>query len=362
MIARFFFALVLCLGPARSDAWLIQKPSTAYVGPGDVAPYTAWFSCTFGYSAAVAAPGTTSACRVRRGSDSSETDIAIMSNGLLDVATAAAFTSVDAIGTGDISGTTLTFTGGTIGDIVTGGGTLPGTFILAGASPTWTVNISQTVASATLTLTYGLFVTKIYDQVAGGACTGSCDLVPLNANRQPILLLTGCGADGTLPCVFGRSVLPTAFSFQESAGNFTPDANGMISLTNVGNRRIGGAGHIMFAAPNPGNRITGGTLPDTWAIIPGGNGPATDNTWHVANGIIDGAGTAIINIDGTENSYSDSATLDPGPLYALQAHTNGPTYTMQGEMGVRNGAAWDASTRTALCHNQRLRWTTAGAC
>jgi hypothetical protein len=64
--------------------------------------------------------------------------------------------TVDVSGTGSITGTALTFTGGTLNDIVTGTGVTPGTQIVGGASPNWTVNFGQTVPpGTTLTLIHG---------------------------------------------------------------------------------------------------------------------------------------------------------------------------------------------------------------
>jgi hypothetical protein len=57
--------------------------------------------------------------------------------------------------TGSISGTTLTLTAGTVylGSILTGTGVSAGTQVLSGSGSTWTVSISQTVASTTITYT-----------------------------------------------------------------------------------------------------------------------------------------------------------------------------------------------------------------
>lgn len=342
-------------------ATLFAFDAHGYVGPGDITSYTAWFGVR-GYSAAVAAPGTAPAVRVRRASDNAETDIVILTTGDLDVATAAAFTSVDATGTGDISGTTLTFTGGTIGDVVTGGGTLPGTFIISGTSPTWTVNLPQTVASATLTLTFGLFVTTIYDQTAGGACAGSCNLVQATTTRQPVLLLTSGGSGGALPGIFGRHVGANR-SRLDSAGNHTP-ATGVLSQTVVANRRIGTENIEMFGLINQ-NRIDAGPAANQWTLTAGGGlvtATATDEAWHAANGVINGA-SSVINIDGTETTGTATGSTSADLLRSYQsAGSVANVYVMLGEAGLKDNVVWSAGTRTDLCANQRAYWGITGSC
>lgn len=70
----------------------------AYTGPGDIVAFTAWYGLR-AYSAAVAAAGS-AAVRVRRASDSTETDISVLSNGELNIA---ALTSFLASTTGTVS-------------------------------------------------------------------------------------------------------------------------------------------------------------------------------------------------------------------------------------------------------------------
>lgn len=65
--------------------------AAAYTGPGDlVSGATAWYGLR-AYSAAVAATGTQKAINIRRASDQATTDILILPNGNLDVATATTF-------------------------------------------------------------------------------------------------------------------------------------------------------------------------------------------------------------------------------------------------------------------------------
>lgn len=360
MILRLVLALALCLTGARSDAWLIQKPASGYVGPGDIAAYTAWHGLR-AYSFAVATPGTQPAVRVTRRSDNATLDVVVLSDGSLDTATAAAFTSTDTTGTGAIAGTALTFTGGTVNDVVTGGGTLPGTFIVSGSSPAWTVNKSQTVASATLTLTLPLFVSIIYDQTNGGACTGSCDLVPTSLNRQPVLLLTGCGENADKPCLHGR--LDTASNVSgPTAGNFTPNVAAKFSISTFANRTIGTT-NTQLNTTNGVNRISIASTAD-WTLVGTSGGCTTgaaNEVWHAANGVVDGAGS-VFNIDGTETTCTLTGDLTAAPA-SFQLALAGSLVTFGNtEMGWADNSAWNAGTRTALCSNQRAYWGSTGSC
>lgn len=70
---------------------LLLSGARRYVGSGDIVfPWTAWYGLR-AYSAAVAATGTQKAVNVRASGDNATTDILILPNGNLDVATAAAF-------------------------------------------------------------------------------------------------------------------------------------------------------------------------------------------------------------------------------------------------------------------------------
>jgi hypothetical protein len=93
-----------------------------------------------------------------------------------------------------ISGTTLTFSGITGGDIrvgmrVTGSNVAPGTTIVSGASTSWQVNISQAVSNTTLLITgngAGGIGTYIVDQIlpAGITVTNAISLVINHYSRK----------------------------------------------------------------------------------------------------------------------------------------------------------------------------------
>jgi hypothetical protein len=68
-------------------------PRPSYTGPGDVLANATVFYGLRGYNQAYATPGTNPAINVRRASDNTVRDIAILPNGAVDVATAASFGS-----------------------------------------------------------------------------------------------------------------------------------------------------------------------------------------------------------------------------------------------------------------------------
>ncbi len=85
--------LALAAGLTRSPAHSLLGYGTgggAYVGPGDVDTTIVIYYGLRGLSAAVAAPGTQKAVRLKR-ADATTADIVILSNGDLDVATASTF-------------------------------------------------------------------------------------------------------------------------------------------------------------------------------------------------------------------------------------------------------------------------------
>lgn len=91
MIRRLLFALLLTIGAASGSmsahAWLIQAPvSFTPYDPGNARVMYGLRAMT-----AAAAAAHANAIRIRRASDSAETNITVLSNGALDVATASTF-------------------------------------------------------------------------------------------------------------------------------------------------------------------------------------------------------------------------------------------------------------------------------
>ena len=182
--------------------------SCGYVGPLDAAGISATACYSLRACSASYATGSNNAITVRRASDNTPSNILILSNGNLDVATAASFAGTDATCTGTISGTTLSVTScasGTlhVNDPISGTGITAPAFITAigtCASPpgTCTLNAAQTVGSAeTITGQVALFVSGAFDQSGSGNNVTQTTLAD-----QPQLLLL---CHGSLPCLYVQS-------------------------------------------------------------------------------------------------------------------------------------------------------------
>lgn len=266
-----------------------------YVGLGDLVPGVARGFGLRAY-AKVATNGTTKSVNIRPASGAANFDVLLLANGAIDIATAIATAGTDATGTGSITGTALTFTGGHIGGSVTGGTTLPGTYIVSGTSPAWTVNKSQTVVSTTLTVRWGMFVNTIYDQA------GNSDAVQSNTTLQPILV-PGLAPNGVLPGIVfngtNTSVPSTATVATQTISWVANSSNGAGSVGPV--FAVGGttSGHY-----NGGNAfLFAGSIQPVAAV---------NGSFHSVGGVYTAAGTgSIINIDGT------STTVNPGSTGAV---------------------------------------------
>lgn len=263
--------------------------SASYTGPADILTGLTHAYGVQAYGSA-GTTGSVKAINVRRVSDGTNKDIDILTTGLLDIATANTFAGTDASGTGAITGTTLTFTGGHVGDWVTGGTVAAGTIIISGSSPTWTVNISQTVASATLTLQYGLFVTTIYDQV------GTYNATQSTTSDQPILVPNGGPNGGPAIWFNGSSMTLTASS-----------GNAVATITWVGENTGSSLGPVFasFGGSSSGYDPTNKAYLDNGSLA---TATASDNAWHSIGGVYNGA-SSIINVDGTNTTVSPGGTV-----------------------------------------------------
>lgn len=265
-----------------------SSPPAGYQGPGDQASGADGFWGLRGYDGAYAA-GSNKAINVRRASDNTTQDINILSDGTLDIASANAFAGIDATGAGSISGTTLIFTGGHIGDTITGGTVAAGTYIVSGSSPTWTVNISQTVSSATLSLQWGLYVTELYDQSGNGVhLTQSTNaqqaqLLPNAINGLPALNFVGSASQGYSGTLGGAVAQPWSVSAVTERTGST--ASFTVCLGGSASSALGwtNAANTAFVASSGGSNVTGS---------------ATDDVAHSIQGVVSGA-SSIIVIDGS---------------------------------------------------------------
>jgi hypothetical protein len=320
LLALALSAALASLAPPASASSIFTPetvfptPTTPVQFPGDIANFTAWYGVR-AYSSAVAATGTQKALDLRRVSDNATCTALIATDGTLDLT----------VGTPCNSST-----------------------------QTVTAWIGASTAR----------VSKFYDQTNGNACGGaSCDVVQATAANQPLLLLTGCGGSGTLPCIqIGPS---QGGGILSSPNTFTPNASANISISNVGSRSQGVA-QLYFI------RVTDGTprasvlahAAGNWDCMGDANSGGTDATWHVGNcSITSGTSNTLFNIDGSETTGTSSPSSAAGHIVLLWTISTGGANALQlGETGFQDNIFWSLGTRTALCHNQRLYWGTGGSC
>lgn len=189
------------------------------------------------------------------------------------------------------------------------------------------------------------FGAKWYDQSGNGR-----DLLQATAANQPQLIFN---------CQSGLPCFETTASAQNliMAGTVTP-ATGVVSMNAVA-RRTSGTGVCTLIRQNGANNrlLTSGTL-GTWQLQAGAatiqtTALAAESAFHSMSGIVAGAASSIINLDGTETSNASGGTS----VVAGSMGLAGSTATCQWTEGV----VWDnyvltAAERPALASNQRGFW------
>lgn len=311
-------------------------------GPGDISPGASFFCGLQPYNRVNL--NRRAVVNLRRSSDSATQDFGF-NFGLLNQAAIAAWGGVNATGTGSISGTTLTFTGGVIGGQVTGGTTLPGTIIISGSSPTWTVNQSQTVASAPLSVANALFVTKVYDQTGNGI-----DAAQGTAGLQPVLALNTLGGKSLPAIVFYLNTcsLPLTLGAQIS---------GPYTINHVGLTITGGSAAILGDITSSRNPLTHTATAHQLRMGGAGNvtGVATDGAIYTGLFVYNGA-SSVMNISGTETTGTESFSVLGAALnYGNAFGGGGGLIEMSGGMGAWPSAL-DANARAAQIANMRAWW------
>jgi hypothetical protein len=334
MIRQLWLALAFCLlsiGPAAAQGGMGPGPGTVHTvsGGGYAGPLDAVAGATFCWSiracSAALATANTKLAALNRTSDNATCDILAASTGSLGLTancgvggnngkTAAAFAGTDASGSGSITGTTLTFTGGHIGDTVTGGTTAAYTVITGGSSPTWTVFPSQTVVSTTLTLTVGLTVGIMYEQVSGVT-------IPHNATvaNQPQLL-----TNGTVPQLFynasnsatlfnNDTIIAQPFTMvevSERLANFSSQQDVFMDSGNF-------TQSIYAASPNTTSIFAGNAVSAT----------ANDGVLHSMQKVFNGA-SSIIAVDGTNTTGLNFGTngFPGGDLFVLGSNSGASSF------------------------------------
>lgn len=359
---RWLLILLALCGPARADDMLLlgvggQKKAVAagYSGPGDAVPgWTAWWGLRAYSAAYAAAHGNLAIIRAATGANAgTTTTITALSSGAFDQTTAHTFGGVDATGTGTITGTTLTFTGGTIGDQVTGSTVLAGTAIISGASPTWTVNLTQTVASATLTLNGALFVTQMYDETGSGL-----NIANATAAQQPILVLNARGPGATLPALYSpgtRNLSTTSY-----AGSSQPTSWSMVAERNPSSTSLS---TVISSALTGGNQQQGFANAANAVYFYATNivsETAADAVMHAVQFGVNST-TSSMNVDGTQFTGLNPGTNNNGNGLGILGgwqSTGNPTTGFYEEGGLLAGTALSPTQQGSMHTNESAYWGT----
>jgi hypothetical protein len=289
----------------------------SYGGPGDTVAFTAWYGLrAYNNTLANSGASTTPVLDVYGPTTATSCTIYLLGNGTgkLDLNTAGS---------------------GGIGNPCSGGAT---TFC--------------SVTNTTCT------VSKLYDQTVGNACGGSaCDVVQATAAYRPTLLLTGCGASGTLPCLQGTS---NAIDLA-GANNITP-ASGVVSLITVAARQAssGTVSYWMVENGLGNNELITKNAANTWEVTCCSAGSiqptATDDVWHAMIGVINGS-SSVANLDGTEATGTIAGSTTAGKPYFLSVASSN-TY-QESEAGFIDNVPVAQGVRSALCQNAASYYGTA---
>lgn len=318
------------VGGSRSHQ--IVALSRNYVGPGNFATAIAPYMLR-GYSSQTA--NIAQCVNLRRSSDNATQDFGLL-NGNLRQSLIAAWGGVNAVGTGSITGAALTFTGGVIGGQVTPAA--PGTLIISGTSPNWTVNISQTVASTTLTVANALFPTVLYNQLTPGAN----DAVQATAGNQPYLALNA--VNGRAAIWFTNN---SAFRLQ-AASLPNPWATGGWAVDTFFVQTLPSLTNGLFGANtlnDPGLSVTATGLM-TWAQ----NASTTNGSWTTAFSLSAATGY-VLDVSYSQSSNANNPTITVNGSVKSTTPTN-PTGTITAVNGVSLGNTPAASRSVPAFHTE----------
>lgn len=353
--------------------------ASGYTGPGDVASGAYYWGGLRGYSAAYST-GSNNAATVRRASDSTTTNIVILSNGNFDIATANTFAGTDATASCSISATTATCTGASstpnIGDTITGAGvtnpcyaTAVGTFTggsgtVTVAGPTTTSPCGTVSPAVTMTFQVAMYLSDLYDQSGSGnhATQGT-------AGNQP-QLFPNCGTHfNNLPCMQGRASLDAGLLITGStvsvAQPFTVSAVAMRITGNSSYGSVFGCGNLSGSTSpvQAGfNNSSGHTFIDAGTVVAG---PAeTDGSSHSLQYVFNGNGSSSINVD---NSLTGS--LSPGTDGCVSGTSSQYMYVLggnrlfgfTGQVGMWTSAL-SSTVQGNICHNDYGYYGTATSC
>lgn len=339
---------------------------SGFVGPGDiVANATAWFGL-WAYNAAYAT-GSNNALTIRRASDNTTSDIVVLANGTLDIATANTFATVDATASATaVASTTIALTGASstphVGSTLTGSGVTQPCYIIsvgsfvAGAGNI-TVNVAQTLSAVSISMQYGMYISKAYDQTANGN-----HVLQATLNQQPQLMPTGING---LPAVrFQDGAFPTFLDSAATSVSASATANTLVAVAartaNFTTLQIilgwDGADAMGIGWPAVANQ---GML----STIVGANkvtGAMTDNVAHSLIGVQTGGTSGIVVIDGVASSPGTiaGAAVSTKISWGRQVSYGMYSDALSGEAGLWAGVTFTPTQYGNMHANEAARWGT----
>lgn len=343
-----------------------QTSGSTFVGPGDVVgsakrayslrAYTAAYAASFGL-----------AFTVQRASDNARCDVAFASSGAVGVTTStcnsstqglispAAFAGTDATASCTLAGTSAVCTGasGTIhvNDPVSGVG-IAQPCVVAATNGSTTATLEQpgtttscgTVSVAeTVTFQVTLTMFQWYDQ-SGSSLTASQGTTGL----QPQYLST---CNGALPCVYFSG---TTYLVIADANTYAQP----YTYSLVGNR-VAGFSTVSVAHYCGGQAFIYWTSsPNTIGINASTQvtGPATDGSWHAAQGIINGASSSVVVDNGTPGTGNAGASTCNGASADIGSAAGGVPPIAYMEETLFYNIAFTSPQIAAMTTNQLAYW------
>lgn len=346
--------------------------AATYVGPLDIVSGATAIYALRAASAAIAAAGTQKIVDLRRASDNATCTAIVATSGGVDLTvgtpcngstqTVTAWLNNGSSCTGSITTTVLTIASCTAGNLavglpISGSGVTALTYITAlgtgtGGAGTYTVNISQTAVSETITAPIWAFIPTVYDQSGNGF-----DITQGTAGNQPKLVFSCLGS---LPC-FSLPGSPVTIGNTTVTNLSQPYTRSLVYLVFVfvsNTRLVDGIG------ANASPIISGNGAANRAGIFAGAgplNATATDGVWHAVQGVFNSSSSGV-NVDGTTSS-GNAGTAQTGTSAGINFGSGDGIFSKisAGEMGLWP-VGFTSTQLTNMCHNQFLYWGTPTSC